>query len=117
MQRPDPLKPEGAWEVRRSIAVPSLTEAGDAARVESQLGELGGVCAVAADATRHRIKLRYDASRTDYQAVAAALKRAGFPPSDDWWSRLKGNWFQFTDTNAHDNASEPPPSCCNKPPK
>ena len=117
MQRQDPLKPEGTWEVRRSIAVPTLDKFGDAEKLESVLAELGGICKVVADAERHRVELRYDASCTDYQAVAAALKRAGFPPSDDWWSRLKGNWFQFTDTNAHDNASAPPPSCCNKPPK
>ncbi len=117
MQRHNSLKPEGAWEVRRSIAVPTLDKFGDAEKLESELAELGGVCKVVADAERHRIELCYDASRTDYQAVAAALKQAGFPPSGSWWNRLKGNWFQFTDTNAHDNASAPPPSCCNKPPK
>jgi hypothetical protein len=36
------------------------------------------------------------------------------PPLSNWWTRLKASWYQYTDTNARDNANAPPAACCNK---
>ena len=117
MKRQDPMKPVGVWEVRRRITIPALVQAADASTVERAVSALSGVCKVVADGDRHWVDVRYDSSRSDYQEIEAALKNAGFPPLDSWWSRFKGRLFQYSDTNARDNAHAPPPACCNKPPK
>jgi hypothetical protein len=53
----------------------------------------------------------------DYLTVVRLLEEQGFPPSNNWWARVKASWFQFTDSNARENANLPPPACCNKAPK
>jgi len=85
--------------------------------VERAVGALSGVRKVATDVDKHRVIVRYDASQSAYQAIVEVLESTGFPPLDSWWSRVKGNWYQFSDTNARDNAKAPPPACCNKPPR
>lgn len=102
--------------MRRSFVLPSLTP-DNADKLEHAVGELPGVCKYAVDADKQRVVILYDASKTDYETVSGALVSSGFVPQDNWWSRLKGGWFQFTDTNARDNAKAPPPACCNKSPK
>jgi copper chaperone CopZ len=117
MKKQDPLKPTGTWEVRHRIKIPALVNEADAIAVERAVSTLSGVRKVATDLEKHQLILRYDASQTGYQVVLEALENIGFPPLNNWWSRFKGGWFQFADTNASDNAKAPPPSCCNKPPK
>ena len=106
-----------ADEVRRLIAIPALTGEVDAMMVEQAVNVLPGVANVAADITKHRLMVQYDAAQSDYQAIVQALDSAGFPPSHGWSSRIRGSVYQFLDTNARDNAKAPPPACCNKPPK
>ena len=117
MKTQDPMKPVGTWEVRRRINIPALVHAADALAVESAVSALSGVRKVATDVGKHQFVVRYDASQLGFQSIVEVLENTGFPPLDSWWSRLKGNWFQFTDTNARDNAKAPPPACCNKPPR
>jgi len=117
MNTQDPMKPVGVWEVRRRIKVPALVHAADAMAVEHAVSALSGIRKVATYVDKHLVMVRYDASQSAYQAIVEVLECAGFPPLDNWWSRLKGNWFQYSDTNARSNANEPPPACCNKPPK
>ncbi len=85
--------------------------------VEAKIGSLPGVRTVTADVKKHRAVVSYDVTVMDYRSIIAALEEAGFPPLDDWLSRVKGNWYRFTEENARENAKAPPPACCNKPPK
>jgi copper chaperone CopZ len=117
MKMQDPMKPADTWEVRRRIKIPALVHAADAVAVERATSALSGVRKVATDVDKHQVVVQYDASQSAYQAIEEVLKNTGFPPLDSWWSRVKSNWFQFSDTNARDNAKAPPPACCNKPPK
>ena len=117
MSRQDSMKPTGTWEVRRRINVPALAHAADAMAVERAVGELPGVRKVATDLDKHQVVVRYDTSQCAYDSIVDVLKCIGFPPLDSWWNRLKGNWYQYTDTNASDNAKASPRACCNKPPK
>lgn len=113
----DSMKPVGTWEVRRRIKIPGLAHAADTMAVEYAVSMLPGVRKVAADVGKHQVVVLYDASQLAYQSVVEVLENTGFPPVDSWWSRFKGNWFQYTDTNARESAHAPPPACCNKPPK
>ncbi len=111
------LKPSGPWEVRRRIRLPSLSHRADGLAVERAVTELSGVVIAVADVGKHRLEIRYDASRVNYLRIVEKLEQTGFPPLLNWWSRLKGNWYRFSDETARENARTPPSACCNKPPK
>jgi len=111
------LKPSGPWEVRRRIKLQSLAHAADAVSVERALAELPGVVKAVADVDRQRVDVRYNASQQNFQNIVETMETTGFPPLDSWWSRIKGNWYRFSDETARENARAPPPACCNKPPK
>ena len=111
------MKPAGAWDVRRRIRIPALSCTADAKLVEDAVGALSGVHMVDVDMDKQQLVVIYDARRSAYESIVTALEDAGFPPPKNWWSRIKGNYYQFADGNARDNAKAPPPACCNKPPK
>lgn len=117
MKTQDPMNPVGAWEVRRRIKVPALVHDADAMAVERVLGPLPGIRKVAADASRQQVVVLYDITGADFQTILTSLEDVGFPPLDNWWSRRKMNWYQFTESNGRENAKAPPAACCNKPPK
>jgi len=117
MNNPARMKPNGTWEVRRRIKIPALGHAADTMAIERELGALSGVRTVAADVAEHQVTVLYDTSVLDYRSIEDGLQNIGFPPSDTWWSRFKGGWFQYSDTNAKENAHARPSACCNKPPK
>ena len=110
------MKPVGTWEVTRRIKLPALGHAAAAMAVERALESLIGVRKVRADVEKKQVRVRYDATGSNYQAIVRVLENTGFPPLDNWWSRLKAGWFQYPDTNSRDNAEAPSPPCCNKPP-
>ena len=99
MKTQDPMNPVGTWEVRRRIKIPALVHAADAMAVERAVSALSGVRKVATDVGKHQVVVRYDASQSDYQAIVEVLESTGFPPLDNWWSRFKGDWFQYSDTS------------------
>lgn len=107
----------GIWDVRRSLSVPGLVHEADSASLVSRMEAMDGVKKVTTDVRHHKVVVTYDASSVDFYSLARQLEDLGFPPAKGWWSRLKGNWYQFTDSNSRENASLPPPACCNKAPK
>ncbi len=117
MNNQAPMKPTGTWEVRRRIKIQALGHAADAMAVERVLGALSGVRMVATDVAKQQVAVLYDATVVDYQLIEEGLENMGFPPLDTWWSRFKSSWFQYSDSNARENAHARPSACCNKPPK
>lgn len=111
------LKPTGTWEVLRRIRTSTTNHSDDFFIVEDVINELAGVKKIAIDNDNRELWILYDASQMNYQAIVQELTDAGFPPVDNWWARLKGSLYQYSDTNARDNAKAPPPACCNKSPK
>lgn len=109
-------KSAGFWDVCRKIRIAGLQEAADATEMTRILEALNGVKKVKPEVEKARVIICYDASRIDYKTISAALQGKGFAPAAGWWSRLKGGWYQFNDSNARENARLPPPACCNKPP-
>ena len=117
MKKADSMRPEGPWEVRRRIKLPSMKHAADGMAVERVVGEMPGVLAVLAKIDKHQVVVRYDASQLNYHSIMDTIEKTGFPPLNNWWNRFKGNWYRFFDENARENAKAPPSACCNKPPK
>lgn len=111
------VKSSDAWEVHRHIKIPGLVHQADAMMLESKIGSQSGVRAVTSEVTHHRLTIKYDVRVANYTAVIELLEQLGFPPLDSWFQRRKQAWYEFTESNARDNANLPPPACCNKPPK
>jgi hypothetical protein len=115
MKTIDPLKPVGAWEVRRRIKIPALVHEADAIVAERTLGALRGILKVRADLGKHKIEVRYDITASDFRTIADALAEVGLPHPNNWWWRYKANQLQYLDTNGRDNANTPAPPCCSNP--
>ena len=111
------MKAENTSQIRATVRIPSLVDSVGAIQLEDLLRALPAIQQVKAEWQRHRIVIRYDPTRTAYEAIIQTLQNTQFAPSDTAWSRLKLKWFRFIDSNARDNAHAPPPACCNKPPK
>jgi copper chaperone CopZ len=105
-----------AWTVRRSIQIPGLKNSNDVFMIKQALGDLSGIKNIASSTDNFQITISYEASQLNYQTIKDVLKTIGMPPLNNWWTRFKASWYQYTDGNAKDNANAPPATCCNKPP-
>ena len=65
----------GTWEVRRTLAVPALSHAADAAAVQKALGELPGLVEIHADPQRRTVQVNYDVTRPVTTAMSRVLSR------------------------------------------
>ena len=64
----------GAWEVRRTLAVPALSHAADAAAVEKALRDLPGLLESHADPGHRTVQVHYDITCCDYRGVESTLE-------------------------------------------
>jgi len=117
MQNKRTTHERGVWEVQRKITIPTLAEGRTPTPAIEAVEALDGIRSVVVETGKQRLVVAYDASRIDYYTIAVCLSEAGFPPLENWWSNLRARIYQFTDSNARDNANAPAPPCCNKPPK
>lgn len=117
MQNERTANNRGVWDVRRRITIPALNAASDVVGITAALQALSGVRHVMVELEKKRISVTYDASRIDYHAIVSLLAESGYPPLESWWSSLRARLYQFTDSNARENANTPPAPCCSKPPK
>lgn len=117
MKTKERVKTEGAWDVRRKFIIADVASAADLEEAERTVLELPGVLSVTGDMKKGQVIVRYDASQIAYQMILNTLRNVGFTPLNNWWNRMKGGWFQYTDTNARDNAKARSAACCSRPPK
>ena len=117
MNTSERTKHSSALEFCRVINIPTLKYEADARVLELEIRSLPGVVSVSANASRQQISVCYDVDKTDYLTVIGKLEDSGFPILDNWFSRRKMDWYEFTENNARENAKAPPPACCNRPPK
>ena len=117
MSSEDYMRLPGAWDVRHWLRIPALRHDADGSAIEDELGGLDGIRGVQVYVSRRRIRVLYDQSKTDYRSIKDRLEAIGFPIADNWWWNQKGNWFQFLDANARENANAPPAPCCNDAPQ
>lgn len=110
------LKLQGPWEVCRKFKIPTLSHGDDAEHLEQALNQIAGVRGLAVDLSRHSVRIRYETTETDYEAIRNALATAGLPPMHGWWAERKAHWLQNLDLTSRENAGVRPSPCCNKPP-
>jgi hypothetical protein len=123
--RPDALEkmvqcsvPENeACLVRRSIALPGVSDPRIGGEVRAELSRLAGMSEVRVQGRRRRVCVTYDASRLNFGQIERALAQAGCSASNGHWSRIKAVWYRWVDDTTRANASAPEAACCNNPPK
>ena len=108
---------DDTWTVRRALRLARVVSADDIARIEKNLASLEGLLCFSVKQGSDKLKVSYNVMKMDYQVLGKTLDELGCPLSSRSWSRIKGWFYQFSDTNARDNATAPPPPCCNKPPR
>jgi len=116
MKSPRQLKPTGTWEVLRRIRI-SKADADNFIAAKNTVNKLAGVNNIVLERDTSVFLVLYDASQVNYKTIVRALSDADYCPVDNWWVRLKSNLYQYSDSNARDNAKAPAPACCNKSPK
>lgn len=104
------------WEVRRRIGLPALRDPADDRAAEQALAGIDGVLGVSVDHAKRRLAVDYLVTKTDYQSLERALVTAGLKPATGGWARFRSAWYQNLDLTGRENAAEPTPACCNKPP-
>ncbi len=104
---------DGETRVSRTFA---LDPAGrvDAETLQSLLG-LPGVLEADFQASRHRLKLVYDARRVDARAITGHLRRLGLRPDAGLWSRFRRALWAMQDENIRANTGHRA-ACCSRPP-
>lgn len=117
MQHRASMKPQTAWEACRCIKLPAISHAADGMAIEKALAKVPGVIKTEIDINRRRLRVLYNATLTEFKTISEILEDTGFPPTQSWWQKVKGNWYEYLDDNARTNAKAPAPPCCNKPPK
>jgi len=108
---------KGNWLVTRTIRLQDMANWSDIQTIEAILKPLNGIHTLTTDIDNEGISVTYDASCLDYLTIIQTLKQANIPIKNTWWTHLKGSWYQYTDSNARDNAHAPAAPCCNKPPR
>ncbi|MFZ0790463.1 MAG: heavy metal-associated domain-containing protein [Chromatiaceae bacterium] len=114
----DTVKPKSrdVWEVRRRIRLPALQDPHDDVAAERALAGIDGVLGVSVDHAKRWVAVDYLVTKTDYQSLERALEAAGLTPATGGWARFRSAWYQNLDLTGRENAAEPTPACCNKPP-
>jgi copper chaperone CopZ len=67
----------------KTVRVPALRGAGDAADLERELGGLEGVCAVAVDRAAGRVTIEWTEAGISWHAVRGFLEEIGDPPAGE----------------------------------
>ena len=110
------MKLGGPWEVRRRFKLAGASAPVQGKKVEHMLTQIPGVLGVSPDLTRNVVQVRYETTKTDYEAIRDALAASGFAPPGDRWAQWRARWWQYLDLTSRDNAGIKPSPCCNKPP-
>ena len=69
------------------------------------------------DSTAENLLIEYDQLVLNFTGLLAILSELGINYKKGFVLNCRSSWYDYLDTTARENASAPPPACCNKPPK
>lgn len=107
----------GDWVVTRRVPLAVPLDAGLLKQLVQLEDEQSGIQAVNGHAGATHLKVRYDATRTDYRSVCRSLAERGAASNNGRWPRLLAAWYGWLDANLRENAAAPGGACCNRPPQ
>ncbi len=103
--------------VTRNIALSSICLIQQMPGLMSFLEQSPGIKAAAYDSEDNKISIEYDQLQLNYTDLLAMLSAQGISCKKGVSFKIRAGWYEYLDTTARENASAPPPACCNKPPK
>ena len=103
--------------VRRKFALPFTGSKELKSRNISLIADNPVISKVEFDSTEKSISIEYDQLLTNYTGLLTILSGLGVNYKKGFGFKLRASWYDYLDTTARENASAPPPVCCNKPPK
>lgn len=101
--------------VERSITIMGL-DTDKAAQLIAEMDSLQGMDQVSIDEKCSELTVVYDATHCNINLIEDVINACGLRIADNWWSRMKGSYYQFVDQNVKDNAAHEPWSCHKPPP-
>jgi hypothetical protein len=107
----------GDWEVTRRVLTVRPLETELLTRLGQLDAQQTGIKSVDGHPGARQLKVRYDATRTDYSNVCQRIEELGAAPRNSRWQRLLAGWYGWLDGNLRENAAAPEGACCNKPPQ
>jgi hypothetical protein len=87
------------------------SESWDTELIVTKIDDMPGINTVSLDNDQLMLHLSYDASQLSIDEIEEVIEKCGIRISRDWWTRIKKNWYQFTDSNSRSNASHRS-GCC-----
>ncbi len=90
--------------------------AGDKEQIEKILSSIDGVENFSFDAKQRTLTVTYDLEKVMLKTIESLLQSAGIQLDSSWVSKMKRNWFNFTEQNELDNLHLNP-TCCSHPPE
>ena len=86
-------------------------------RLMSLVEETPSIKEAAYDSEDHKISIEYDQLLINFTGLLSILSAQGMNYKKGFGFKTRASWYDYLDTTARENASAPPPACCNKPPK
>ena len=87
------------------------SESLDSELIVTRIEDMPGINTVSLDKDQLVLHLSYDASQLSINEIDEVIEKCGIRFSRDWWTRVKKNWYQFTDSNSRSNANHRS-DCC-----
>ena len=82
-------------------------------QIEREIDQLIGIDEVHLVKDQHTITVAYDASCKSLEDIEKILDAHFMHTAEDWWTRTKKSWYEFTDENIKANVKHKPHSCHN----
>ena len=108
-------KTNNAFIVRRQLVVPGIQSDVGVQTITKLLAELTGMQQVDTDIKKKRLSVSYDSSQLSFADIEDALVTVGFPPTYNWWTRIKAAGYRYQDENDRITASSKGGACCSNP--
>ncbi|NOZ61028.1 MAG: cation transporter [Calditrichaeota bacterium] len=105
------MKVSKTRKIRLAHANASVSE-----QIEKTLSNLDGVQNFNFDPQQQILTVTYDLEKIMFKTIESLLQSAGIRLDNNWFSKMKRNWHNFTEQNELDNLHVNP-TCCSDPPE
>jgi uncharacterized protein YchJ len=80
-------------------------------KIEQEIDQIMGIDEVQLNIHEHTLTVAYDASYKSLEDIERILDQHFIHTADDWWTRTKKSWYEYTDGNIKENLGHKPWSC------
>jgi hypothetical protein len=80
-------------------------------QIEIEIDQVMGIDEIHLVKDKHAITVAYDASYKSLEDIEKILDKHFIHTAEDWWTRTKKSWYEYTDGNIKDNIKHKDWSC------